>query len=183
MQGEKKAIYDLCFCGRLNKTKGVFDLIEIVKIIKENCSNILCVIIGDGPEKNNLKRVIKNYSLENNIKLMGFLTEKEKIKTIKSSKLFVLPSHEEGWGIVIGEAIACGVPVVAYELADIRQIWGTQVYWVESFKTNDFVKKIDQLLSDKHLRMRLARRGKIFVRDLDWSVVLNKEMAIMEGVK
>ena len=179
VKGMEKSIYDICFCGRLNKTKGVFDLIKIVKKIKEYYPNILCVIIGEGREKDNLKKAIKNSNLENNIKLMGFLEEREKIKTIKSSKLFVLPSHEEGWGIVIGEAMACGLPVIIYKLKDIVNIWKDNVIWIKCFDLNEFSNKVIELLKNNKERKLFIQKGLKFANTLDWKDILSKELSII----
>lgn len=175
----KKPIYDICFCGRLNKTKGVFDLIKIVKKIKEYYPNFCCVIIGEGREEDNLKIEIKNSNLESNVKLMGFLGESEKIKTIKSCKLFVLPSHEEGWGIVIGEAMACGLPVIVYKLKDIVKIWKDNVIWIKCFDLNEFSNKVIELLKNDQERKLFIQKGLKFVSTLDWKDILNKELSII----
>lgn len=174
-----KPIYDICFCGRLSKTKGVFDLIDIVKIIKEYYPNFLCAIIGEGREKDNLKKAIKNSNLESNIKLLGFLEEREKIETIKSSKLFILPSHEEGWGIVIGEAMACVLPVIVYKLKDITEIWKDNVIWIKCFDLKEFSNKIIELLKNDKEREFFIQKGLKFAKTLDWNDVLKNEVNII----
>lgn len=172
-------VYDICFCGRLDAKKGVYDLVDIIKKIKEYYPNILCAMIGQGVEKNNLERTIEDNNLGKNIQLLGFLREKEKIEAMKLSKIFVLPSHEEGWGIVIGEAMACEIPVVVYKLKDIVGIWEDNVTWVECFDLSKFSDAIIELLKDENKRNTFIQRGQKFAKTIDWGDILENELNII----
>jgi len=104
---------DVVFAGRLIKEKNVNVLIEAVNIIKKEVPDVKCIIIGDGPEKRRLEKMAYDLGLEGNIEFKGFLADhNEVISYMKSSKVFVLPSRREGFGIVALEANACGLPVV-----------------------------------------------------------------------
>lgn len=164
---EKK--YDFVFCGRLNQTKGIYDLLEIVKFIKEKKS-VSLIVIGSGPEKRKFTYEIKKNKLDKNIFLTGFLSEQEKIKKIKESKVFLLPSHEEGWGIVIGEALAAGLPVVAYKLPDIQEIWQEHCVWVSLYDYTQFSEKALTALSVNRRNI-----NKKFIQGLNWDAILETE--------
>ena len=104
---------DIIFAGRLIKEKNVDVLIKAINLIKKEVPNVKCMIIGDGPEKRRLERLAKDLGMDNNTKFTGFLNDyNEVISYMKSSKVFVLPSTREGFGIVALEANACGLPVV-----------------------------------------------------------------------
>jgi len=180
VKASQKPFFDICYCGRLNRTKGIFDLVELVRIIKKNIPNIVCVIIGNGREKDNLVKLIKKNNLEKNFVFKGFVEEAEKIQIIKSSRIFVLPSHEEGWGIVIGEAMACGLPVIVYKLPDIVKIWGDNVTWIECFNTIEFANKIVELLTNEKLQKLFTDKGLQFSSKLDWKHVLINEINLIE---
>ncbi|GBF33923.1 glycosyltransferase [Desulfocucumis palustris] len=110
--------YDIVFAGRLIKEKGLELLLDSVNLIKNSRPNIKCLIIGNGPMKEELEKLITNYKLQNNVFLKGFIGEYEDlIAQIKNSSTFVLPSTREGFGIVVLEANAAGVPVVTIEHA------------------------------------------------------------------
>lgn len=173
--------YDLCFCGRLNKTKGIYDLVNIVKLVKARYPNIVCAVVGEGPEEQGFKNAIRNNGLETNVRLLGIKTRPQVIKIMKSSKIFVLPSHEEGWGIVIGEAMASGVPAVVYDLKDIIEIWQDNLVWVKCFNTKNFANAVIKLLNDKNEREFFSQRGFNFIKSLDWDVVIKKEIDTILG--
>ena len=110
---EEEKIYDLVYAGRLSEHKRVDLLLNAVSIAREEIPDLKCCIIGDGPEMEGLKRVAKVLGIEESVDFMGFLErEEDLIAGMKSSKIFVLPSTREGFGMSALEANACGLPVV-----------------------------------------------------------------------
>jgi len=104
---------DIIFAGRLIKEKHVDLILEAVKIIKETRPDIQCRIIGDGPERQSLEKKAALLGLLANVVFTGKLSEgKEVIALMKASRVFVIPSTREGFGISALEAMACGLPVV-----------------------------------------------------------------------
>jgi glycosyltransferase involved in cell wall biosynthesis len=107
---------DLIFAGRLIKEKNVNILINSISQIKEKFPDIRCLIIGDGPERKKLEELTVGLQLTDNVIFKGFMENYDDlIGYMKSSKVFVLPSIREGFGIVVIEANACGLPVVVVD--------------------------------------------------------------------
>ncbi|ALV63873.1 LPS biosynthesis RfbU related protein [Thermococcus sp. 2319x1] len=105
--------YDIIFVGRLIKEKNVDLLLRAVEIVKNNVPDLKVLIIGEGPEKERLVSLASVLKLSQNVKFLGFLRDYEEvISYLKSSKVFVLPSKREGFGIVVLEANASGLPVI-----------------------------------------------------------------------
>ncbi len=93
--------------------KHVDKLIQALKILVLNQPDLLLLIVGDGPERSALEKLIGQYRLQNNVSFCGFIKEDDEvIAMMKASKVFVLPSEREGFGIVAIEANAAGIPVV-----------------------------------------------------------------------
>lgn len=110
---------DVIFAGRIIKHKNVDVLIRAIEILKKDILDIRCFIIGEGPEKQYLVKMVDDLGLNDNIKFFDFLdNHNELISMMKSSKVFVLPSIREGFGIVVLEANACGLPVVTVDHPD-----------------------------------------------------------------
>lgn len=104
---------DFIFVGRLIREKGVGDLIGALARIKPELPDFRAVIVGDGPERAHLERLVTEMSLEENVIFTGFLGEySDVIALMKSSKVFAFPSRREGFGMVVLEAMASGIPVV-----------------------------------------------------------------------
>lgn len=112
-QKPSKEKSDLIYTGRLIEHKNIDTLIKTISTLKKTNPKIKCIITGDGPEKQNLIALTKKLNLQNNITFTGFIEKTKDIHSlIKSSKIFVLPSTREGFGIVVLEAYACGKPVI-----------------------------------------------------------------------
>ncbi|MEA3485992.1 MAG: glycosyltransferase family 4 protein, partial [Candidatus Aerophobetes bacterium] len=96
--------------GRLSREKGLRYLIESLRYLDKNTK---LFIVGDGSEKNNLKRLVEKLDLENNVIFMGKLTHDELPKILNAMDVFVLPAISmEGFSNSMLEAMACGLPVV-----------------------------------------------------------------------
>ena len=102
----------ILFVGRLNYYKGLEYLIEAMKDVGANL-----VIVGGGPEKENLEFRIKNLELKN-VYFLPFQSEDELINYYHACSIFVLPSifKSEAFGLVLIEAMACGKPLISTEL-------------------------------------------------------------------
>ncbi|MGA2912022.1 MAG: glycosyltransferase family 4 protein [Methanoregula sp.] len=104
---------DIIFAGRLIKEKNVILLVRAFHSLSRQHPHIKLTIIGSGPEREKISALIHNLSLEDLVSLRGFADEHDDlIALLKSSKVFVLPSSREGFGISALEALACGLPVV-----------------------------------------------------------------------
>jgi len=107
---EFKKNNDVLACGRLVKQKGFDHLIKSFKFVVNNIPKARMIILGDGSERKNLEYLIKNLHLNRNIKLIKF---RNPIQYYQKTKIFVSSSLYEGFGNVIIEAMAYGLPMIA----------------------------------------------------------------------
>ena len=110
--------------GRLNSQKGFNYLIEAAQIAQEKKKNWQFVVLGDGEEKQRLKRLISKYQLKN-IQLKGFYKNIQDYYAC--ADLFVLSSLAEGTPNVVLEAMAAGCPVIATDVNGVREVIEDQV--------------------------------------------------------
>ncbi|MEK9174606.1 MAG: glycosyltransferase family 4 protein, partial [Patescibacteria group bacterium] len=104
--------------GTLKKRKGYEYSLKAFAEISEKFPNLKYIIVGQGPEKENLKLKIKNLKLENRVIFLENLSEEELIGLYHNAELFILLPQDinkdmEGFGLVFLEAAACGLPVVS----------------------------------------------------------------------
>lgn len=103
----------LLYVGRLGQEKSVDFLLKAFKQIHYKDPAINLVLIGDGPEKNNLKQLAERLNIEKNIYFTGLINQEEMGKAYSDAEIFVFASTTETQGMVILEALASGLPVVA----------------------------------------------------------------------
>lgn len=111
-----KQASDIIFVGRLLSHKNVDVLLNAIEILKKKDPNISLLVVGEGPEKENLEKLNVDLKITSNVSFLGFIEDhKELYSLIKASKVFVLPSTREGFGIAVIEANACGLPVITID--------------------------------------------------------------------
>lgn len=104
---------DIIYVGRLLSHKNVNVLLKAVALLAQKQPVIRCIIIGQGPEQQTLRKLTRDLRIEANVTFMHELEHIDDVYALmKSSKVFVLPSTREGFGIVVLEANACGLPVI-----------------------------------------------------------------------
>lgn len=175
---EKGTKYDAVFMKRLNYGKGVLDLLKIWHEVVKVKPNAKLAIIGDGSEDiiAQIKVYLKENKLEKNVDLLGVIYDmEEKFRIINSAKVFLLPTHEENWAIVIGEAMAIGVPVVVSRLKEIVPIWKDNVLWCDVSDISAFSSAVLGLLNDGKQATKLSEKAQKFVKKYDWKIIAKDE--------
>ena len=173
--------YDVTSVGRTAASKGVFDLLEAWVLVVAQRPHARLAMMGDGPDQDLVRERVRHYGLEQNVDLPGSVTNEEKDQCISASRVFALPSHEENWSIAIGEAMALGTPVVAYDLPELIEVWGDAYHAVSEGDIAALAGAILSLLDDEPRRRELAERGLARVSELDWSVVAERELHLLMG--
>lgn len=104
---------DIVFAGRLLTHKNIDVLLQAVPFLIQKKPDLSVLIIGEGPERNKLEKISKELNIQKNVSFQNFFEEHNDLySALKASRVFVLPSTREGFGIVVLEANACGLPVV-----------------------------------------------------------------------
>ena len=164
----------IVFCGRLIKFKGIDNLPIIANEIISNrkYKKVLFNVIGGGYEENR-KELIKNinsYGLDNYFKLYGFLSQNDSIKIMSSSHIFILPGiyenqRAETQGLVIQEAQSLGLPVVVTNAGGMKYGVLDEVsgFVVENQDINKFCDKIEALINNEDLRIKMGNAGREFI--------------------
>ena len=148
--------------GRLAEPKNYASLIKAFRIVINKHPDWNLKIYGDGPQEVELKSLIKKLNLNRHVYLNGF-TSNVKEEMINAS-IFALSSIFEGFGLVIVEAMACGLPVVSYACPcgpkDIITE-GEDGFLIEVNDENELANKINMLIENENLRKQMSNAAKI----------------------
>jgi glycosyltransferase involved in cell wall biosynthesis len=170
--------------GRIAPLKGMDDLVDVWKgVCQEIPQARLVVMGGDGAAmEGRLRNSIEQAGLEHNIDFLGFVPEGMKYSNMKASQVFLYPSYEEGWGISLAEAMACGMPAVVYDLPAYREFGGQGLIRVPIGDKVAFCRAAIHLLTQPGLRVRMGREALEAARKLSWDTVASHELEALSRV-
>jgi glycosyltransferase involved in cell wall biosynthesis len=176
---QKHDVVSIC---RLVKDKNIDILVRSIAFAKKKRPKISCLIIGMGPEKTKLIRLTKQLKLEKNIEFIDSVPENSELYSkIKSSNVFCLPSTREGFGIVVLEALGCGVPVITTDAST-----NASKQFIEN-GINGSVTRLDRGLLANHIlfwiKYRMTKRGNkiINLAEYDWDFLAKKQFEVYKG--
>ncbi len=112
----------ILFVGSIIERKGVHHLIEAAPRILRSLPKYELVIIGEGPLEKELQVRVNELGLNDRIQFLGVRSPADVRLWMRKAKLFVLPSLEEGLGVVLLEALACGTPCVGSQVGGIPDV-------------------------------------------------------------
>jgi glycosyltransferase involved in cell wall biosynthesis len=151
------------FVGRLVKEKGILDLLEAYGRLKpEIRSNLGLVFVGDGSDATELqKRASKVQRGE--IRFPGFVHREELAKIYSLAEAFIFPTYTDTWGLVVNEAMACGLPVIASSVAGctldlVLDKWNGFV--VDPGDPTRLADSMEKLATDLHLRRQMSNHSR-----------------------
>jgi len=99
--------------GRMAKIKGYDFLIKATALLKEKGLDIELILVGDGQERAGLEKLSIELGVSDRVKFTGWLSGEKKFRHLSAADLYVLSSIYEAFGLVIPEAMFCGLPVIA----------------------------------------------------------------------
>ncbi|NFO34808.1 glycosyltransferase family 4 protein [Clostridium botulinum] len=113
---------NILFLAVLIKRKGIFDLVEAIKLLLKDINGykIKVIIAGTGREENNIKEKIKELGIEASFDFKGWVQNNKKQKILENSQIFVLPSYNEGLPVSILEAMSYGLPIISTNVGSIE---------------------------------------------------------------
>lgn len=179
-QGKEKVVL---FVGRLAEKKGVAYLIEAMQWIEGKL-----VVVGDGPLKEELVRQARQLLPEDKVLFMGAKSHEELPEIYASADVFAAPSvtakdkDKEGFGLVILEAMASGLPVAAFASGGITEIIRHEENGLLAREKDsaELACQINRLLNDGELRSRIIRNTEATVRQYDYEAVGERYAGLLQ---
>jgi len=158
---------------RLIKSKRADTLIRAVAEAKKQFPDIILTIQGVGEEQEALELLVKKLKLEKNVTFKGRLSKFEDVLRLrKRHRVFCLPSEVEGFGMVVAEAMALGLPVVCTDLPVLREVTdnkGSLFFPKRDHK--ELASQLVKLLADKELYAQKQKEALRRAKDFDWRIL------------
>lgn len=164
---QKKHI--LLYVGRVVKEKNLEFLFPVFKEVKKTVKDAALVVVGGGPELENLKAKAKKLGIAWEFCFAGYRTKEELAYFYSISDVFVFPSKTETQGLVTIEAMMAGLPVVAIgEMGTVDVMQGDNGGFMVKDDVKEFSDKVVQLLTDKNLHQQKSAEAKTWAQQ--WSI-------------
>jgi len=160
--------------SRLHQQKNIDTLIRAGQILARENDDFKILLIGDGKERGNLKKLARKLNMEDKIKFLGKREDVWEILNI--SNLFALPSSKEGMSNALLEAMAAGLPAVVSDIKENKELVGSgkNGYTFKVKDKSDLAQKIKLLEQDKQKRTIMGEASKKKIKNnYDINKVIN----------
>lgn len=164
--------YVLVSVGELNKNKNTLMLVDVLNKIKNE--KVKYLICGEGPLKEEYEEKIKEFGLEDRVRLLGFRRDIPNI--LNAADLYLMPSFREGLSKAMMEAMAYGLPVVGSKIRGNVDLIGENEGGILVAPDDEeaFTKAIEQLSQDKLLNTQYSERNLEFIKNFSIETVLKQ---------
>lgn len=178
--------FEAIFIGRIHPVKGVFDIPEIWQYIIKVFPGAKVVIAGNGSHQmaDKLINLFKERGVsDKNYKIFGFVSERMKFELLNKSKIFLFTDHEAGWGIAPAEALACGLPVIGYDIGILGNVFKKGYLKVSPYNTSDFAEQIIKVLKDGKKYKKMQADALVQAKELGWEKTGEKFADLIKSIK
>ena len=173
----------LLFVGRIDKYKGIQDVIEAMPVILSKHHNIKFIVVGgDYGYKSELKKLSEKLNVDKSVVFTGNISKEELIELYKRADIFVFPSKMEGFGIVLLEAIASGTLCIAYSIPSVRKIIKDNENGVLVKNKNELLDKILYYLDNVEEKKKIETNAFKYVENYDIKSIITKLVMIYEEI-
>lgn len=169
------------FIARMARTKGVTDAIEAWAHVRRVVPAAKLVMVGAGPQREPAATLAERLGISDSIEWRGFVSEDEKRQILSESRLLIAPSYEEGWGISVCEALASAVPVVAYRLPVLDELFASAYLAADPGDVAGLAQLAVRVLTDDAVADTLSQRGRETAERYDVAHVADQELETILG--
>lgn len=174
----------ILFLGRLDKRKGLGQLLPAFRLLRDEIDAHL-IVAGTGPERTKYENFVRGNNLKDYVHFLGFIPNKELPSVYRSCDVYCSPAlGGETFGIVLIEAMASGIPVVASNIDGYRQVIkdGENGSFFDPYSPEDIKEKILSVLSNEKVKQKLVKQGLKIVKQYDWRNITDRILEIYHNV-
>jgi glycosyltransferase involved in cell wall biosynthesis len=173
----------IVFVGTLQPRKNIERLIEAFAQIRKTVDNLSLVIVGKkGWLYDSIFQKVKDLNLMQGVIFTNYVPEEDLTALISGSKLYVLPSLYEGFGIPVIEAQACGVPVAVSGTSSLPEIAGDSGILIDPQSVDSIAVAIKNILSDEKLSKDLVAKGFENIKRFSWQKCAQETIKILQDL-
>jgi glycosyltransferase involved in cell wall biosynthesis len=176
--GDDKRPLRVLYVGRLSQQKALPRLVQALAVMRQP---VQAVLVGEGDARSTIEELLRAYSLSN-VRLAGARHGTDLVNSYRWADVLVLPSDKEGMPLVVLEAMASGLPVVATDVVGTRELLGNAGVLVPP-DPDAIAQALDRVARDAPLRAELSARGLAAARHYTWERLAQTLESLYEVVQ
>lgn len=155
------APFQFIYLGRLVFYKNLEVVIKAISIVKKEYPKVSLIIVGGGPHRASLERLVNDLKLQDNVKFTGFVSAKEKNRLLASSQALVFPSLCEGFGLAILEAFSHKKPVLVSNVRPLSDIVSDKLtgFVISPYDEKEWARTLENIISEPENSYRMGVAG------------------------
>ena len=172
----------ILFLSRIHPVKGLLNLVEAWAAVRPEGWRVVVAGENDSGHQRDVEKAIRQHQLEKDFDFPGPVDGERKWDLYRSADLFVLPSHTENFGLVVAEALACGLPVITTKGAPWEQLVTHKCGWWVEIGAEHLARALaEAVMATDAERQETGCRGRELVESkFTWKPIAQRMIAVYE---
>ncbi len=176
----------ILFVGSDDSKKNFLSLLKAFSELKQD--NLILAKVGlpwsfNGNQRKNFAEFILKNNLEEKVKFFDSLPTQDLIDLYFEAEVYVQPSHYEGFGLTLLEAMASGTPVISADNTSLPEVAGNAALFFNSKNEKELKEKLEEILNNKNLQKELIQKGFENVKRFSWKDSAEKVFGVYKKIK
>lgn len=168
------------FVGNLKPHKNVENLLRaFAQLVSDKKFDHRLIVVGDDRcGRISVMRLIRDLHLEDRVQVIAKVTQLELVDFYRAADLLVLPSFQEGFGLPVAEAMACGTPVVCSRAASLPEVCGDAAEYFDPHRPEEMAHRIFESLDSSEKRIQTSKRGRERAKMFNWARTFDEHLRV-----
>ena len=174
----------IIFVGNTEWRKNLFRVLSVLPAVRDRCGDVGLLVVAHIPEsrRRRLRSFAGKLGIGDSVFLPGYLPVRDMAALMGGARMLAFPSHYEGFGIPLVEAMACGTPVLTSNVSSLPEVAGDAALLVDPSSDEEIREGIVRLLSDEALRKKMRERGLARARLFSWEAHAKDVLGVYRAV-
>jgi len=174
---ENKKIINILFLARIVPKKGLMYLVKAVNKIIDNHKNIRLSVVGEGWQKKEIVKYVEEKNISKYVKFFGYVEKEKKPGFFQKADIFCAPYINEGFGITLLEAMACGTPIIGFRndaFAEVLKNYPYKELIIKEKNVKDLTVALEKIIISQKMRKEITQWELKEVKKYDWKKIAKK---------